>query len=40
MIGYAAGRAKRGAGFAVQMVAAAALWGGSVYGVVHRMLGQ
>lgn len=39
MIGYSEAAEKRGAGFAVQMVAVAALWGGSVYGVVHRMLG-
>jgi len=40
MIGYADAAPKRGAGFAVQMVATAALWGGSVYGVVHQMLGK
>ena len=39
MIGYTDAASKRGAGFAVQMVAAAILWGGSVYGVVHQMLG-
>lgn len=39
MIGYSDAASKRGAGFAVQMVAAAILWGGSVYGVVHQMLG-
>ncbi|WP_022722903.1 MAPEG family protein [Rhodopseudomonas sp. B29] len=39
MIGYTEAAPKRGAGFAVQMVAAAILWGGSVYGVVHQMLG-
>jgi uncharacterized membrane protein YecN with MAPEG domain len=40
MIGYSNAASKRGAGFAVQMVAAAALWAGSVYGVVHQMLGK
>lgn len=39
LVGYSQAAGKRGAGFAVQMVAAAGLWGGSVYGVVHRMLG-
>ncbi|RJF74712.1 MAPEG family protein [Rhodopseudomonas palustris] len=39
LVGYAQAAGKRGAGFAVQMVAAAGLWGGAVYGVVHRMLG-
>ncbi|MFC0240900.1 MAPEG family protein [Rhodopseudomonas telluris] len=39
LIGYSEAAPKRGAGFAVQMVAAAGLWGGAVYGVVHRMLG-
>ncbi len=39
MLGYAEAPEKRGLGFAVQMVATAFLWGGSVYGVVHQMLG-
>ncbi len=39
LVGYAQAAGKRGAGFAVQMVAAAGLWGGAVYGVVHQMLG-
>lgn len=39
MTGYSAAAEKRGAGFAVQLAATAALWGGSIYGVVHQMLG-
>uniref|UniRef100_Q07UA7 Membrane-associated proteins in eicosanoid and glutathione metabolism (MAPEG) n=1 Tax=Rhodopseudomonas palustris (strain BisA53) TaxID=316055 RepID=Q07UA7_RHOP5 len=38
MVGYAAAASKRGAGFAVQSVAAIALWGGALYGIVSRML--
>jgi glutathione S-transferase len=38
MTGYSQAANKRGTGFAIQMVAAALLWGGSIYGVVARML--
>jgi len=38
MVGYAAAANKRGAGFAVQSVAAIALWAGALYGIVSRML--
>ncbi|KIZ47623.1 MULTISPECIES: MAPEG family protein [Rhodopseudomonas] len=38
MVGYAEAASKRGAGFAIQMVAAGLLWGGSIYGVVSTML--
>jgi glutathione S-transferase len=38
MTGYSQAANKRGTGFAIQMVAAAMLWGGSIYGVVVRML--
>jgi glutathione S-transferase len=38
MLGYTQAANKRGAGFAIQMVAAAMLWGGSIYGVVAKML--
>ena len=39
MVGYSEAAERRGAGFAVQFTACAVLWGGSVYGVVHQMLG-
>jgi glutathione S-transferase len=38
MIGYTEAANKRGAGFAVQSVAAMALWGGALYGIVTKML--
>jgi glutathione S-transferase len=38
MTGYSQAANKRGAGFAIQMVATALLWGGSIYGVVAKML--
>jgi glutathione S-transferase len=38
MVGYATAAEKRGAGFAVQSMAAMALWAGALYGIVSRML--
>jgi glutathione S-transferase len=38
MTGYSQAANKRGTGFAIQMVATALLWGGSIYGVVAKML--
>jgi len=38
MTGYSEAASKRGTGFAIQMVAVALLWGGSIYGVVSKML--
>jgi glutathione S-transferase len=38
MVGYATAAEKRGAGFAVQSMAAMALLAGALYGIVSRML--
>ncbi|MBB5045439.1 glutathione S-transferase [Rhodopseudomonas rhenobacensis] len=39
MVGYAEAANKRGAGFAVQTVAALLLWAGAVVGIVWRVFG-